>query len=364
MTANRHRLVWHYAVAMLTVAVAAATRFALDPVLGDAIPVVIFTIPVAISAAFGGFGPAIFATVISTFAAAYLFIPPYYSLRIDNSVSIGILVTFVTIGIMLSLIGRRLHQLKRQAEEQSRQLQAQLARKDEFLATLAHELRNPLAGISAAGQLLKFAYNDKERLTAVREVILRQVSHMTELVDDLIDISRLAQGLVVIDPQPVDLRDVVRNALDQTQAQIEQRRHHLKITLSQEAALVNGDSTRLIQVIANLLGNAAKYTPEGGGVQLSICINEGNIDVVVSDTGIGIDAGLLPHIFEPFVQAERQSERSKGGLGLGLAVVQKVATLHGGTISVASAGLGAGSTFTLTLPRLYKSSCTGNAIPG
>jgi signal transduction histidine kinase/CheY-like chemotaxis protein len=344
----------HYVVALVAVAVAAAVRYKLGPTLGGSIPVVIFTVPVVIAATYGGFGPALFATAISALISVYLFISPDYSFRIVDSAGAVVVLTFLCTGLVLSLLGKRLRDVQLKSQQQAQQLQAESERKDEFLAMLAHELRNPLAGISTAGQLLKFTHLDQRRLSAASDVIMRQVSHMTKLVDDLLDVSRLTRGLVIIDKQPIDLKDVLNGAVDQTRSMFDGKAHQLIVETSNEPACVCGDNTRLVQAVANLLGNAAKYTPPGGLITVALRTDADHVELWVKDNGEGLSPDLLPHVFEPFVQAKRSSDRSEGGLGLGLALVEKVTLLHGGTATAYSEGLGRGSTFTIRLPHLKK----------
>lgn len=223
-------------------------------------------------------------------------------------------------------------------------------RKDEFLAMLAHELRNPLAPISTAAQLLRISFHDERRLCQATDVITRQVSHMTELIDDLMDVSRVTRGLVQLSREHLDLKSVVTCALEQVRPLIESRRHALTTWMSHQHLSVEGDRTRLIQVVANLLSNAAKYTHPGGEIALRLEVEHAQAKISVSDNGTGIDAAFLPHVFELFTQAERTPDRSQGGLGIGLALVKSIMELHGGRAEVQSDGLGRGSTFTLALP--------------
>jgi signal transduction histidine kinase/ActR/RegA family two-component response regulator len=226
-------------------------------------------------------------------------------------------------------------------------------RKDEFLAMLAHELRNPLAPISAAAQLLNMGGTpDRTRVERTSAIIARQVTHMTGLIDDLLDVSRVTRGLVVLARDEVDLRDVIADAVEQVRPLIEARRHVLALHLAGEPALVEGDPKRLVQVLANLLNNAAKYTQEGGRLSIWMGATPDHVLVSVSDNGIGIAADLLPTVFDLFSQAERTPDRAQGGLGLGLALVKSLVELHGGMVTVASEGRHRGSEFTLRLPRL------------
>lgn len=225
-------------------------------------------------------------------------------------------------------------------------------RKDEFLAMLAHELRNPLAPISTAAQLLAIAGPDEVRVQQASNIISRQVKHMTDLVDDLLDVSRVTRGLVELQLEIVDIKSVVSNAIEQARPLIEARNHDLITHITSAQVVVRGDRTRLVQITTNLLNNAAKYTPPGGRIALTIEALEAQVKIGVADNGIGIDASLLPHVFELFTQAERTPDRSQGGLGLGLALVRSLMTLHGGYVEVSSEGRGQGCTFTLFLPLL------------
>jgi PAS domain S-box-containing protein len=224
------------------------------------------------------------------------------------------------------------------------------ARKDEFLAMLAHELRNPLAPIRSAAEVLRLAKLDESRVQQTSEVIARQVAHMTSLVDDLLDVSRVTRGLVHLEKSPLDVRHIVTEAVEQVHPLIRARRHHLLMHLSPFAMTVLGDRNRLVQVVANLLNNAAKFTPEGGHITVKTEVQDGEVLLSVADDGIGMEPELANRAFELFAQAERTPDRSSGGLGLGLALVKSLVELQGGTVTCSSEGLGKGSTFTVCLP--------------
>ncbi|WP_075795709.1 hybrid sensor histidine kinase/response regulator [Massilia putida] len=226
-------------------------------------------------------------------------------------------------------------------------------RKDEFLAMLAHELRNPLAPIGMAAKILRLGKVTPDRVKQTCEIIDRQIGHMTKLLDDLLDVSRVTRGLVVLTQGLHDIVAIVRDAVEQARPLIDSRRHQLALTVPTQAAHVRGDSTRLVQIVTNLLNNAAKYTPQGGVIELELRLDASTVQIVVRDNGIGIDAALLPHIFDLFVQGERSFDRAQGGLGIGLALVKSLVEQHRGHIGVASAGPGAGSEFTIRLPRAH-----------
>jgi PAS domain S-box-containing protein len=229
-------------------------------------------------------------------------------------------------------------------------------KKDEFLAMLAHELRNPLAPISTAAEMLRMVANQDACVRKSSDVILRQVKHMTALVDDLLDVSRVTRGLVQLTRETVDIRAVVASAIEQSRPLLEARRHTLSVRLPPGAPdtpiHVDGDRTRLVQVLVNLLNNAAKYTPPDGAIALAVDILDRRVEVAVTDNGIGIENALLPHVFELFTQAARTPDRAQGGLGIGLALVKNMVALHGGSVRVDSPGPGMGSTFTIALPLL------------
>ncbi len=228
-------------------------------------------------------------------------------------------------------------------------LQEQDRRKDEFLAMLAHELRNPLAPISSAADMLRLGSASEERVRRASDVISRQVRHMTSLVDDLLDVSRVTRGLIELDRGRVDVMAVVASAVEQSLPLIDARGHTLAVDNAVRDAQVLGDYNRLVQVFVNLLNNAAKYTPRGGHITLTVARQARSVVIAVADNGVGLDSALLPHVFELFTQGERSPDRAQGGLGIGLALVRNIVTMHGGKVSAHSDGAGAGSTFTVTL---------------
>ncbi|HVZ30891.1 MAG TPA: ATP-binding protein, partial [Polyangiaceae bacterium] len=237
------------------------------------------------------------------------------------------------------------------AESQARAAAEAASRaKDEFLAMLGHELRNPLAPISTAIQLMKL--KGDERSKREREAIERQVSHLNRLVDDLLDVSRVARGLVVLSRAPIEVADVLSSAIEQASPLLEQRNQKLVVQAPQKGLMIDADALRMAQVVSNLLTNAAKYTPPGGHVWLSAEAQGGQAVIRVRDDGEGIGPDLLHRVFDLFVQGPRSIARSEGGLGLGLALVKNLVHLHGGTVEAASGGLGCGSEFVVRIPVL------------
>ncbi len=223
-------------------------------------------------------------------------------------------------------------------------------RKDEFLAILAHELRNPLAPLANGLKLMQFTGNDPDMVTRARDMMERQLSHLVRLVDDLLDVSRVSTGKVRLRPAPMDLFIAVDAAVEASRPAIEAGKHKLTVRRPEEPLWLNADATRISQIVGNLLTNAAKYTPAEGTIELSV-ERAGNEAVIrVADSGVGIPPEMLPRVFELFTQVGRSLDRSQGGLGIGLALVRKLVELHGGTVAATSEGPGKGSTFTVRLP--------------
>jgi len=233
-------------------------------------------------------------------------------------------------------------------EELLGELQSASRAKDEFLAMLGHELRNPLSPIITALRLMR--HKSQGAVTREQQVIERQVNHLTRLVDDLLDVAKIARGKVELRRELVDLADVTAKAAEMASDLLEQRHHRLSIHCEKGRFLGYADPIRLAQVIANLLTNAARYTDPGGNIQLDVSARDGQLILTVKDNGIGISPEMLPRVFNLFEQAARSADRAQGGLGIGLALVKNLVALHGGAVSAHSDGLGRGSTFTVTLP--------------
>jgi PAS domain S-box-containing protein len=226
-------------------------------------------------------------------------------------------------------------------------------RKNEFLAMLAHELRNPLGPIQNSVALLSLMQPTNDQLKCI-EVIDRQMVQLTRLVEDLLEVSRITTGRIRILPKRLDLRSIIQNAIDAVRSSAEARNLTLKTTLSDQPIWLMADAVRMEQIISNLLGNAIKYTEPGGFIFLYVAAdrNTAVVRMSIKDTGIGIDPKDLPHVFELFNQSDKSLERSKGGLGIGLSLVQRLVELHGGSVTAYSEGLGKGSEFVVRLPIL------------
>lgn len=245
-----------------------------------------------------------------------------------------------------------------QRERAQQALHAAARRKDEFLAILAHELRNPLSAIHNGVQIMHRQTISEPKIVWARDLLGRQVKHLTRLIDDLLDVSRITTGRIELQREPVDLSVVIARAIETTRPLVESRRHKLTVNLPPESLYVEGDTVRLIQVIDNLLTNAAKYTNEGGSISVSIERNsdegdeEPNAIIRVRDDGIGIPSPMLDQIFELFTQANPTFDRTQSGLGIGLALVRGLVSLHGGSVRASSDGPGTGSEFIVHLPLL------------
>ena len=237
-----------------------------------------------------------------------------------------------------------------EAVQAGEQLRLANRRKDEFLAILSHEMRNPLAAAKMAAMLLEAPNMNDARAAHLGQVINRQVGHMSRLVEDLIDVSRVSQGLVTLDMKRVDMMLVLHEALEQVRPMMTAKRHTVRIDSAAGGSFVSGDKTRLVQVVSNLLSNAARYTPDEGSISIRTTSQAGVFVLEVADNGIGLDAQTVPELFNLFVQAERSTDRKNGGLGLGLALVKSLVELHGGSVTASSDGKDLGSMFAISLP--------------
>ena len=260
-------------------------------------------------------------------------------LRSMNGQTEGILIHAVEVTDQV-FVRRALDEARQAAEAANRA-------KDQFLAMLGHELRNPLAPILTALQLM--AMRGEIGAEKERAIIERQVRHVVRLVDDLLDVSRIARGRIELKRAPIELAAVVGKAVEMSSPVIEQKQHVLELDV-RSGLIVDADSTRLEQVVFNLLNNAAKYTEPRGRIVVTAAANEGMVELRIRDSGIGIDAAMLPHVFDLFVQDHQALDRSQGGLGLGLAIVRNLVELHGGRVSASSDGPGRGSEFVVALP--------------
>lgn len=347
----------HYLVATVAVAAALLLRYLLNPVLGQQGPYLILTLPIVAAALHGGAGPALLATALGTLAGTYLFIDRGAGLHdVLQPQNLARTLLFVVIGLAIGLMGAQLQRSRDRLAEKVRQLKTSNRAKDNAMAILGHEIRNPLSAIQSAQVLLQRARGDEARVARASEVIGRQVAQMIRMADDLLDLSSVMRA----GPTPgvaVDLRDVLQQALEQSAPLYAKKGHRLDTTIGELPVMVAGDAQRLVQVFANLLTNAAKYTDPGGEIALQLQKRGGREAVVtVLDNGVGLPPGAIAELFEPFVQAPGAASNAEGGLGLGLAIVRKIVTAHGGEVGAESPGLGQGSVFRVVLPLLLSES--------
>lgn len=223
-------------------------------------------------------------------------------------------------------------------------------RKDEFIATLAHELRNPLMPLGVAAEILNSSSGSGGHAPEIAQIVKRQVDNLSRLVDDLLEISRITLGKIVLRKTEADLRTIIHNSIEITRPHMQHARHQLEVTLPDEAVVLQADSMRVTQIIANLLNNAAKYTPDGGKISLSAQVEGEQVVVRVRDNGIGIAPEHLPHIFDMFAQPNNSAQNTQSGMGIGLSLARRLAELHGGSLSAASEGVNRGSEITLRIP--------------
>lgn len=221
--------------------------------------------------------------------------------------------------------------------------------KNEFMSILSHELRGPLSAASMAAEVL-LAGPSPERAVQVGKIVARQVGHMTRLVEDLLDISRISRGQVLIERAAIDVNEVINDAIEQLTPFARRKGHELDVSIPATPSIVHGDRTRLLQVVGNLLTNAVRYTPDGGRISLQLEVDDRVVTIIVADNGIGIAPELIPNLFELYVQAERPKNGREGGLGLGLALVKNLVEAHDGTVTAESAGIDLGSSFSVRLP--------------
>jgi signal transduction histidine kinase len=361
-----------YAVAVGSVALAALIRWALDPLVGNQIPYLTFFAAVIVAAWYGGLGPALVAMILGAPAVSWFFIQPRYQwASAAPNITAARTVGFLVVGLIVALFSEAMHRARRRAETAARDAEAKQReaereaverrkaeealqeadrRKDTFLATLAHELRNPLAPVRNALQIMKMDGVSDATAQQARALMERQVQHLVRLVDDLLDVSRIMRDKIELRNERLELTAIFERAAETARPFFEAQGHELHISLTAPVPVVVGDLLRLSQVVANLLVNAAKYTERSGQVFLSGERQQNDVLLRVKDTGVGIAPELLPHIFEPFVQADQTLARTQGGLGIGLTLVRRLTELHGGKVEARSAGRGCGSEFIITLP--------------
>ncbi|CAN5912692.1 hypothetical protein BH23PLA1_BH23PLA1_23130 [soil metagenome] len=336
-----------YALSALGVGVALAVTQAV-PALREEGQSILFIAVVMVSSWFGGLGPGLLAMALSIPIIDFYVAPS----QIFNEADLARLVVFMLVATLISGINAARQRLEAKIRLRADELAGLDRRKDEFLAMLAHELRGPLASIRNASLLLRQPETHPTEADRARQIIDRQVHHFSRLIDDLLDISRFAVGKIRLCRTPIELKRIVAHAVELSSPLIEARSHELTVRLPDQPVWLDVDATRMAQVLANLLDNAAKYTEPEGHIVFSAESNGGELLLKVQDDGIGMTAENLALAFDLFTQAENTLDFARGGLGLGLNLVRRLVVLHGGTIEVQSAGLGLGTEFRLRLPVL------------
>lgn len=337
----RTRTLIPYLAGVVAVAAAWAMRFVLDQHLEDHLSFTFFLLAVSVAAWLGGIWPATFTAILSCLVGNYFFSHPQHSLHITSQEEAISLAIFLIVSLVIAGL----------AETTRRALmRARLAEraKDIFLATLAHELRSPLSVISYANEMNRLT-NPGECQEQI-DLIQRQVQQLDFMIQDLLDVSRVARGKFRLERKQVDAADIVNGAVEKALPLMQSHEHVLKVMVSPRTMPLYVDPVRIEQVLANLLTNAAKYTPKGGRITIRADVVGDSVIFAVRDNGIGIPDELLPRIFDLFVQAEGAGKNAEGGLGIGLALVRKVVELHDGSVRAASAGINRGSEFTVSLP--------------
>jgi signal transduction histidine kinase/CheY-like chemotaxis protein len=332
--------------------------------LRDHAPFLVFVVSVAAAAWHGGLWPGLLALVLGTVVGTYFFTDPLYTFALPDPAEQLDVVLFLAVGVLLSAQMEAMHLARRRVEAQRAQLEEQIrrreeaeealrqadVRKQEFLATLAHELRNPLVPIRNSLEILRMQGSHDRGMQAIRDVIERQVRFMGRIIDDLLDSSRIAQNKLQLLTERIALATVVDQAVETSRPFIEAAGHLLTVNLPARPVYLEADPTRLAQVLVNLLNNAAKYTEQGGRISLTAERNGGEVLVRITDNGLGIPTNVLPRLFDMYMQVDQSLKRSQGGLGLGLPLVQRLVKMHGGSVEAHSDGPGKGSEFVVRLP--------------
>ncbi len=352
--------VLRYSVAVFSTVIATLLRIELDPWIGDRVPFGTYLLSVLLTAWMAGTGPAVFSLFLGIVAAATYIMPPRQGIEVTDPgdmLALGIYATVGAATISLFYSVTRQNRLRCRHVEQIEILSAELQiadrRKDEFLALLAHELRNPLAPIRNGLVMLQQGEMAEKERKSVLKTISRQLTQLVHIVDDLLDVSRFVHGKIRLELKHVDLRDLVELALAQAKSAMEERHHSVQVLLPTSKVIVDGDSNRLVQIITNLLTNAAKYTPREGRIQVILEKGKNEAILKVVDNGIGISAEMQEHVFQLFTRSDVAAQRDQGGLGLGLPIARQFALMHGGRLNVFSKGTDQGSRFEFGIPLVH-----------
>ena len=346
-----------YGGAIAAVLAAVLVRWLLDPWLGDTVPYITLFGAVAVTVWLGGWAPAVLATVLGYVIVNIIYVEPTGTLSIDGTSELLQLGLFGVCSAMVIGLGegmRRARDLYRASDVELRERAAALQRADanksQFLAVLSHELRNPLAPLRNGLALLRLKSSDRAAADKTLGMMERQITQLTRLIDDLLDVSRIDRGKLELRKERIALDAVARSAIETAMPGIEAKQHELVVRYAGQPLFVDGDPVRLAQVVANLLNNAAKFTPPGGRIELSMRADGGSAILSVADSGVGLAREHLREVFDMFVQLEGSRHTTAGGLGLGLTLVRSLVAYHGGQVEARSAGPGKGAEFIVTLP--------------
>jgi|GEM_PF-1307691 len=338
-----------YGLAVGLLVCTAFTRVELIPLIGQHSPLLAFVLPVVAACYLCGRGPAWVILLASPVLGTALFHDDF-----SWNDPLGWLAHVAFFVLVCAALIELLHHLqvthRKLLDSKARLLEAD-RRKNEFLAMLAHELRNPLASILNIAPILGTRAYEPSTVRQMSGVLQRQATHLARLVDDLLDVARITSGKIALRTQSLIAQEIIEHALEGARPLIAARRQSVTFDPPPQPLKVDGDPVRLTQVIGNLLSNAAKFSPEGACIRVTATGLAGLVQIAVRDEGVGIDAQTLPHVFDLFVQGDQSLDRSQGGLGIGLTVARRLVELHGGRIEVTSAGPGRGSEFTIVLPR-------------
>lgn len=330
-----------YVLGVLGVVAATLLRYPFHPALGEHLSFSFDFLAVFVAAWTGGLWPAIATAILSSMVGNFFFSHPLYSFQIDSIEELLEMIVFVAVSVIIGGLSEISHRALVRAKEAERD-------KDNFMAAVAHEMRSPLSVIGYANTLNRLAGIDRSKDQL--DVIDRQVHHLNRMIEDLLEVSRVARGKIKLERREVDVATIIDEAVERAKPLVESRRHVLAVQLPARPIMVNVDPVRMVQMLGNLLTNAAKYTPDGG--QIFVRVEPAGKEAVirVRDNGIGIAAEELPRVFDLFAQSEASRDRSAGGLGIGLALARKIVEVHGGTIVAKSGGRDCGSEFTVSLP--------------
>ncbi len=348
-SASARPLLLRCGVAVLASCAALGITLLIDNPLTEPNTLLVFLAAVMCSSWFAGLGAGLVATVLNGFFALYFYLPPYYSFSLRDESAAVRLGEFVAAGLLISVLNEARRRSEERAQRARDEAEAANQAKDNFLAMVSHELRTPLSAIAGWVHVLQTDQLSGAAAMQALETIGRNAKIQARLVEDLLDVSRIVAGRLHIKVRPIHVRGAIEAAVEVLRPAADAKRLQLVVKLDPGAGIIAGDPDRLQQVCWNLLSNAVKFTPEGGQIEVSLKGAGSHVTITIRDTGDGIAPEVLPFIFEPFRQGDRNVRRGDG-LGLGLSIVRHLVELHGGTIQVHSDGIGHGAKFTVQFP--------------